>query len=138
MILSVPPSNFEYYFRNERDSIKEILKVADTEITYTTYDNQTVTKKIVGKTDVHYFLDGWTTKYTLEDGDKVEVFNYRDFDWRNYPIEKIDKEREAVIERIKKEGTRLPSIRNPYPSLLDCFNDGVSIKDYAAAASNPH
>lgn len=122
MILSVPPSNFESYFRNERDSIKEILKVADTEITYTTYDNQTVTKKITGKTDVHYFLDGWTTKYTLEDGDKVETFNYRDFDWRNYPIEKIDKEHEAFIEKVTKEGTRMPSIRNQYPSLLDSLN----------------
>lgn len=132
MILSVPPSNFEYYFRNERDSIKEIVNLSDTEITYTTYDNHTFTKKIVGKTDVHHFLDGWTTAYTLEDGDKVETFNYHDFDWRNYPIEKIDKEREAAIEKIKKEGTRLPSIRNPYPSLFDCLNDGVSINEYAA------
>lgn len=130
MILSVPPSNFKYYFRNERDSIKEIVKVTDTEITYTTYDNRSFTKKIVGKTDVHYFLDGWTTKYTLEDGDKVEVFNYRDFDWRNYPIDEIDKKYEAAIKRLEKEGIKAPRIKNQYPSLLDCFKDGLSIKDY--------
>lgn len=130
MILSVPPTNFEYYFCNERDSIKEIVNLSDTEITYTTYDNQSFTKKIVSKTDVHYFLDGWTTAYTLEDGDKVEIFNYRDFDWRNYPIEEIDKKREATIEKLKKDGIKAPCIKNRYPSLLDCFKDGVSIKDY--------
>lgn len=136
MILSVPPTNFEYYFRYERDSIKEIVNLSDTEITYTTYDNQVFTKKIVGKTDVHYFLDGWTTMYTLEDGDTAETFTYNDFDWRNYPIDKINKEREAAIEKIKKEGTKLPQIKNPYPSLFNCFNDGMSIKDYSCTSNN--
>lgn len=126
MILNVQPLHFRSTYRNNRESIKEITKITDDELTYVTYHGDTVTKKIVRKCPMHYFLGGSTTLYTLSGGETIETFYFQDFDWRNYPLEEIEK-REAEedarrFEKLEKEGMMYPKLKKQYPSLLDCFN----------------
>ena len=127
MILNVQPLHFRIVYRDNRESIKEITKITDDELTYVTYHGETVTKKIVHKCPIHYFLYGSTTRYTLSGGETIEDFHYQKFDWRNYPLEEIEK-REAEedarrLERLKKEGIKFPKLKKRYPSLVDCcFN----------------
>lgn len=126
MTLNVQPLEFRRTYRNNRESIKEITKITDNELTYVTYRGETVTKKIVHKCPIHYFFYGSTTCYTLSGGETIEDFHFQKFDWRNYPLEEIEKkeaEEDAKrIERLKKEGIRLPRLKKRYPSLLDCFD----------------
>lgn len=126
MILNVQPLEFRSAYRNNRESIKEITKITGDELTYVTYHGETVTKKIMRKCPMHYFLGGSTTLYTLSGSETIETFYFQDFDWRNYPLEEIGK-REAEedakrFEKLKKEGMMYPKLKKRYPSLLDCFN----------------
>lgn len=126
MILNVQPLEFRRTYRNNRESIKEITKITDDELTYVTYHGDMVTKKIMRKCPMHYFLGGSTTRYTLSGGETIETFYFQDFDWRNYPLEEIEKkeaEEDAKrFEKLEKEGMMYPKLKKQYPSLLDCFD----------------
>ena len=118
MILNVQPLEFRSAYRNNHENIKEMTKITDDELAYVTYHGETVTKKIVHKCPIHHFFYGSTTRYTLSGGETIEDFHFQKFDWRNYPLEEIEK-REAEewnkrFEKLKKDGIKLPKVKKWY------------------------
>lgn len=116
--LNVAPTEFHGKYRTERENIKEIVRITDTELTYSTFHGDTVTKKIDHKTTAHVFTYGFVPVYILDDGEEIWVYSYRWFDWRNYPLEEIEEERRKGLERLSREGIKLPKVKRLYPPLF--------------------
>lgn len=116
--LNVSPIAFHGKFRSDRESIKEITKITDGEVTYSNYHGESYVKKIVKNYQKHVFGYGRIPVYELEDGEKIEVYSFIWFDWRRYNVEQIDKERELRWERLMKEGIKIPLVKRTYPSLF--------------------
>lgn len=114
MKLNVSPSEFRGIFRNARETIIEIAKVTDHELTYITFDGQTVVKKIRGVTQAHEFFYGFVPVYSLDDGSKIWAYSYRTFDWRHYPLEEIEERERRGLERMMKEGIKIPKFKRTY------------------------